>query len=88
MTPPHEHGTARCRELMERLSEYLDGELDPEACRGMDEHMEDCAPCRAFLESLRRTVALIERQPRPRLPDDLRREVTEAFARLHRGASR
>jgi len=33
-----------CRELFERLSEYLDGELSPDICQEISRHMEGCAP--------------------------------------------
>ncbi len=46
----------RCRALFAELSEYLDQRLTPELCRRLDNHMQDCAPCRAFLESLYETV--------------------------------
>ena len=67
---PHSEG---CRELVERLSEYLDGELDVELCSSVEGHLDDCPPCRAFLKSLRRTVAHIETLPAPGLPDEIRR---------------
>jgi anti-sigma factor RsiW len=71
-----------CRELVARLSEYLDGELDPEACAGVEMHMGDCAPCRAFLESLRRTIALTRDLPDRELPEELEREIVEAYKKL------
>jgi len=83
----HSHGprSPRCRELFERLSEYLDGELDPALCAEMDTHLGGCAPCEAFLESLRRTIAVVERLPVPAIPPDLRRELIEAASRLKKG---
>jgi anti-sigma factor RsiW len=85
MTSPHEHGSAACREMLERLSEYLDGELTPSACEDMEGHLHDCEPCVAFLRSLKATVAHVESLPRPRLPDDLKRACVEAYARRCRG---
>jgi RNA polymerase sigma-70 factor, ECF subfamily len=46
----------RCRALFAEFSEYLDQRLTPELCRQLERHMSDCAPCRAFLESLYETV--------------------------------
>lgn len=86
--PTGEHGGAECREMFAKLSEYLDGELDPAACRCFEEHLHGCEPCQAFLESLRRTVAHVARVPRPRLPDDLEREVVAAFERARREGRR
>jgi mycothiol system anti-sigma-R factor len=75
----HGPGSPECRALFERLSEYLDGELDGSACAHIEEHLGDCAPCVAFLESLRRTVRWIERTDAPALPPELRQRLAEAL---------
>lgn len=78
----HEPGSTDCLEIFARLSEYLDEELDPVPCLEVDRHLQGCAPCQAFLESLRRTVALLEDVASPPVPDDLRRQVREAYRKL------
>jgi len=75
----HEVGSESCRELFSRLSEYVDGELDPEICAGIENHMEGCAPCEAFVESLRRTIELTQRLPAHELPDEMIRDLVEAY---------
>ncbi len=54
----HRHGPteASCREVFERLSEYLDGELTPADCAHIEEHIRGCEPCVAFLESLKSCI--------------------------------
>jgi anti-sigma factor RsiW len=47
-----------CKEMFERLSEYIDGELDARLLECFDEHMRDCEPCQAFIATLRKTVEL------------------------------
>ncbi len=82
----HEHGlrSAGCRELFARLSEYMDGELHGDPCEQIEEHLEGCDPCRAFLESLRRTVRLVESVRTPTLPAEVRRQILDAYERLRR----
>lgn len=70
-----------CREIFERLSEYLDDELPPDICEHIEEHMDGCAPCEAFLESLRRTVRHVAAVDAPAMPDELREAVSRAYAR-------
>jgi hypothetical protein len=53
-----EHDAKRCDEVFALLSEYLNVELPPEACDEIGTHIEGCAPCVEFAESLRRTVEL------------------------------
>jgi predicted anti-sigma-YlaC factor YlaD len=84
MSAGHGRGEPGCREIFARLSEYLDGELDPESCTHLDEHMGDCPPCRAFLESLRHTVELARDLPGEKLPEDLIRALLESYRTLPR----
>ena len=55
----------------DRLSEYLDGELDAGERAALDEHLRHCAGCRRVLADLRevkrRAAALRDRDPRPEL---------------------
>lgn len=92
---PHRHGSAdpACLEVFERLSEYLDHELTPADCAHIEEHIHDCPPCIAFLESLKSCVKashdLLQRQPAPTpLPEDVREKLAAAWqaALQRRGA--
>jgi anti-sigma factor RsiW len=47
-----------CREILENLSAYIDAELDPSLCDEIEQHMQDCNPCVAFLNTLKKTVVL------------------------------
>ena len=60
-----------CRELFERLSEYVDGELPEEICRHIREHMDGCDPCVAFASTLKKTADLCHRLPSTPLPPDV-----------------
>lgn len=87
MEPPE-----KCKELFAMLSEYLDMELPPEACREMESHLEGCAPCVEFVESLKKTMAICkqykpEELPKP-LSDSARRDLEAAYKKMlaERGA--
>ena len=82
MSHRHEHGSRNCHEVFARLSEYIDGELPENLCEMIDGHMQDCEPCVAFLDSLRRTVDWIGGQDRAKMPDDLREAVCEAYRKF------
>lgn len=47
---------AHCRDLFAALSDYLDGIVDDAVCIQMQRHINDCAPCQAFLASLKRVI--------------------------------
>ena len=46
----------RCREMFAALSDYMDGLVDDEHTREMENHLNDCKPCVAFLDSLKSAV--------------------------------
>ena len=83
----HEHGKGAigCKAIFERLSEYLDEELDPELCANVEQHMDGCTPCQKYFESLRRTVTALHDVESPRIPDELRRQVLDDYHKLRDG---
>ena len=81
MSGRHVHGAPECVALFAKLSEYLDGELDPTDCAGVEDHMADCGRCREFLESLRRAVAHVASMEAPELPENFKRDILSAYAR-------
>ena len=84
MSGEHEHGSEPCREVFARLSEYLDRELDPALCAEIERHNEECAPCQAFLASLRKTVELLRDHEPVTLSDEARRAVLAEYESLRR----
>jgi anti-sigma factor RsiW len=46
-----------CQQIVEFLSAYLEGDLDPNTMRHFDQHMADCPPCVRYVESFRQMIA-------------------------------
>jgi anti-sigma factor RsiW len=70
----------RCRQVVDRISEYIDGELDPELVREMERHMEHCEDCRIVVDTTRKTVEIFcHTDPAP-LPDNVRERLNQVFA--------
>jgi anti-sigma factor RsiW len=64
------------REVIDRLSPYLDDELDPVAGRELERHLESCAPCTAAFERRRKLSESLRRDLEyHRAPDLLRERV-------------
>jgi anti-sigma factor RsiW len=47
-----------CREVIDFLAGYLDGDLPPEQRVAFDEHLTVCPFCRNYLASYRKTIEL------------------------------
>jgi RNA polymerase sigma-70 factor (ECF subfamily) len=76
---------AECREIFGNLSDYLDGELEPESCEHMRQHVEGCPACVAFMQDLKRAIdrcRSLELCPEPEASPALRRLLTEEYLRL------
>lgn len=69
-----------CRELFERLSEYVDGELPEELCSHIRQHLEGCDPCVAFAATLRKTAELCRRLPAQPLPPEVAARLQACLA--------
>jgi len=69
-----------CRELFERLSEYVDGELSQEICEEIRRHMEGCDPCVAFAKTLKKTAEICRRLPSQPIPPEVVADLRAVLA--------
>ena len=80
-THGHEHEMSMtCRELFERLSEYVDGELSQEICEEIRRHMEGCDPCVAFAKTLKKTAEMCRRLPSQPMPPEVAADLRAVLA--------
>ena len=75
-----------CVEVVELVSDYLDGELDAPTCRRVEEHLARCPPCRVYVEQVRETVRALGRLPDDGLPEHAVHELEAAFSAFRRKA--
>jgi predicted anti-sigma-YlaC factor YlaD len=50
-----------CQELVELVTDFLEGRLSSEHRRRFEEHLVACEPCRRYVEQMRITVRLVGR---------------------------
>jgi anti-sigma factor RsiW len=67
----------RCKDLLDALSDFVDGELDESLCSDIEEHLKDCNPCRVEVDTVKKTVTLFKNN----LPYEIPLAVQD---RLHR----
>ncbi len=67
--------TEDCKRNFEKISEYLDGELDPDACQQIEQHLKDCPECKGCFEALKKTVDLCRKSAHEEIPDDIRKRL-------------
>ena len=77
-----DHDHKHCLEMFEKLSEYIDGELDHATCAEIQKHAEDCVACFSCLETLKRTVALCKNVKEQPIPSNLSEKLKEIIANI------
>jgi anti-sigma factor (TIGR02949 family) len=68
-----------CREVVELMTEYLDGALSAADRAKFDQHMQGCDGCRAYLTQLRTARMLMGRVASEPVPELLKAELMSAF---------
>jgi anti-sigma factor RsiW len=61
-----------CREILQNISAYLDGDLDRTACEVIERHCRECPSCAAVVKALQDTVGLCRDAGSVPLPEDVR----------------
>ncbi len=69
-----------CRELFQRLSEYVDGELSQELCQEIRKHLDGCDPCINFAKTLKKTADLCRQLPAKPIPPEIAAELRNFLA--------
>jgi anti-sigma factor RsiW len=76
-----------CQDAIALLSDYLEGVLSPEFLRELEEHLEGCPACRAYLATYRKTRSLAADAGQVEMPEEMRTRLREfLLARLREEA--
>ena len=68
-----------CRELVELITEYLEGTLGPQDRARFDAHIAGCDACTAYLDQMRQTLRALGRIPAESISVEAREELLIAF---------
>ena len=75
-----------CEGVFSELSSFVDGELSGASCEELAAHLQECAPCRRYLESLRATREALRAagEEPPFSREEVSRSLAECVEALHR----
>jgi anti-sigma factor RsiW len=77
-----------CKGLIELVLDYLDETLSPEAVAEFERHLQDCAPCMAYLRTYQRTRQLTGAVTWVEMPDEVKARLRALLvSRLGSGKS-
>lgn len=73
----HEH----CKDLVENISNYVDGSLSEQLCFELEKHLEDCENCRVVVNTLKKTIEIYQNEGvKEKTPNDVKERL---FYRLN-----
>ncbi len=69
-----------CKEVIRKLSDYLDGELDPDLAAELTRHLGHCEDCGMVVDTTRKTVEIFcKTEPAP-LPEDVQQRLNRVLS--------
>lgn len=48
----------KCDDLIRSLSDYIDGDIQPEICAALEEHLKGCKNCQIVVDTMKKTIYL------------------------------
>jgi anti-sigma factor RsiW len=68
-----------CQQVVELVTEYLDGAMEPARRARFERHLAGCDGCTAYLEQFRTTIAVVGRLGASDVPGPVMAELRSAF---------
>ena len=69
-----------CIDVVELVTAYVEGELDPATAAAVERHLADCPLCQTYLRQMEETVRRLGRLPADTISTHARAELARAFA--------
>ena len=76
------HDHKACLEMFEKLSEYLDHELDNLTCADIEKHAGECISCKVCLETLKRTIEVCKHMEFRTVPASFTARLKDAIGNI------
>lgn len=73
-----------CNEIVELVTDYLEGALDRRTAAAFEEHLLRCEGCRRYVEQIRRTIDTSAGIADPPLSGPAQDALLQAFRDFHR----
>jgi anti-sigma factor RsiW len=68
-----------CKEVVELVTEYLEGTMQATDVVRFETHLRDCDGCTRYLEQMRQTIAALGHLPEESLTVEMERDLLAAF---------
>lgn len=68
-----------CQELVELITEYLEGTLPPDVRERFEQHLAGCRGCRNYLEQMHQTLRLTGRLTEDNITPEAEQALLDSF---------
>ena len=68
-----------CREMVELVTEYIEGTMPPRLRAIFEAHLSVCPGCTAYLEQMRQTIQALGKLTEETIPPQARDELLQVF---------
>ena len=68
-----------CQELVELVTDYLDGALDEETADRFEQHLSVCPGCETYLDQMKETASLLGEIPVETLSEEAQTALLHTF---------
>ena len=82
MSTPEPGLTITCAEVVELVTDYLEGSLDPSVRAEVDAHLRMCEGCGIYIEQMTSTLRMLGQVPEDSLSETAKVELLAAFRYL------
>ncbi len=66
-----------CKELFEKMSEYLDGEMDLAMMKEAEKHLAHCTGCEETVKTFKKCVSILKKTRAKTLPEKEKNHLKE-----------
>jgi len=77
-------GDLGCKDLVEAVTDYLEGTMAPSERRRFDRHLAGCEGCQEYLDQLRSVIRVVGRPTVDAVPPGTMAGLLRAFRDWHR----
>ena len=79
MADLHSHEHVSCQEVVELVTDYLEGALSPDEAALFEQHLNFCDGCDWYVDQMRTTIATVGRIEPAEVPADMQERLLAAF---------
>jgi anti-sigma factor RsiW len=76
-----------CEEVLQELSNFIDGDLDPELKQELESHLKACADCRLVVNQTKKTIEIFCDSEPVELPGDVQARLHDVLRRKFKEAA-